>query len=229
MKKLKENRTGPAKGAKVLSFMRKQAFSLLLSALFMVSMLSSCEKNGEASESREDSTGIPQEIPDAAPQENHAVILIRGNYWTPGIPGFGANSFSALTGEYRFEDLSSQTDETGESNEGRDFSVYLTMEPLYFSEEWKQRPRTGDITVFQRTGEEGFITATVLEDSREASDFPKGVSWTAVFLFPRGLEEAGFSEDVYTQMLRIWMGRFSYFLSLSNTTREISLPAVVDF
>ena len=137
------------------------------------------------------------------------VVLIRGNHWVTGIPGFGINGFSALAGEYRFQN-------TG------DFSVYLTREPLYFSAEWQTRPGTGDISVVQRQSEEGYFAATVLDDGRETA-------WIAVFLFPRGLEGAGIGGSVFNRMLRVWTSRLSYFISLAKTARDVSLPAAVEF
>ena len=144
-------------------------------------------------------------LPAATAEE---MVLIRGNYWVNGIPGFGTNSFSALSGVYRI----------GES----EFSVYLTKEALYFSGVWQRRPGFGDVSVFQRQGKEGFLVATPLDDNR-------GNTWFAVFLFTAGLERAGFSDDAFNRMLRLWTSRASYFLSLFGTSTDPSLPAVLEF
>ena len=141
--------------------------------------------------------------------------MVRGNYWAHGIPGFGANSFSALTGDYRIDGLSDGT--AGQE----ELSVYLTAETLYFSGDWQQRD-TGDIRTFQQTSAEGFFTAAVLDDGR-------GNNWTAVFRFPRALAEAGFSIETYNLIIRAWTQRFLYFISLTKNPQEFSLPAVVEF
>jgi hypothetical protein len=139
------------------------------------------------------------------------MVLIRGNYWVSGIPGFGVNSFSALAGEYRLK-----------SGADADFSVYLTREPIYFSAEWQIRPGTGDISVHQRTGETGYLAAAMLDDS-------PGSSWVAVLFFPKGLEGAGISGDAFNRMFRVLTGRILYFISLSRSPRELSLPAALEF
>jgi len=200
----------------------------------------SCEKSGGLSGGGVNTAGeIPAGIAGAvstspvaisgaannvSPQAVREVILIRGNYWVSGISGFGNNSFAALSGVYRFDDTSTQTT-AGE----REFAVYLTMEPLYFSGEWQKRPGTGTIPAVQRAEGEEFLVAAAPDEGGVAPASSAGASWTAVFRFPRGLEDAGFSDTGFNQMLRVWIGRFSYFLSLSNTTGEISLPAVVEF
>ena len=227
MKKPKENKNRIGTGVKFLSARRKGVVPQFLSALFLILMASSCGKGGNVSENGGNAGVSPPPGPPAA--VNRELVLLRGNLWASGIPGFGVNRFSALTGEYRFADPSNQTSGEKDSGGEREFSVYLTMEPLYFSGGWQKRPDTGEIQVFQYTGEEGFLAATVLEASRDAPGFPRGVPWTAVFRFPTGLEEAGFSENVFTQMLSAWIGRFSYYLFLANTPGEVSLPAVVDF
>jgi hypothetical protein len=150
------------------------------------------------------------------------MLLVRGNYWTHGISGFGHNRFSALTGEYRLDGVSGEA--AANKNGGANtFFVYLTREPLYFSEEW-QTGRRGmtDIEIFQREGEEGFLAAVPLDDGR-------GASWVAVFRFPFGLEAAGLNDNDFNHILRIWIRRFSYFLSLAKTPGELSLPAAVEF
>ena len=141
------------------------------------------------------------------------LVLSKGNNWATGISGFGVNSFSVLSGEYRLADR---------KGPDGDFSVRVTAAPLYFSGIWQSRPVTGNVLVYQCTGEVGFLAAVIMED-----DY--GTSWTAVFCFPFGLEEAGLSEDSFSQMLRAWTGRFLYFLSLSKSPSELSLPAVLDF
>ena len=150
------------------------------------------------------------------------VVLVRGNYWVNGISGFGINGFSALTGEYRIRGFPAQPAEGGV------FTVFVTREPLFFSGEWQNRPvptgtaGTRNISVLQRSGEEGFFAATEVADGR-------GTTWIAVLWFRTGLEGAGISGDVFNRIFRVWTSRLSYFLSLARMPGEISLPAVLEF
>ena len=146
-------------------------------------------------------------------------VLIRGNYWVSGIAGFGANGFSAIAGEYRLQ--TAGNGENGAKPE-EDFAVYVTKEALYFSGDWQTRPGMGNIPVFQRTGEEGFLAAAVVNDSR-------GDSWIAVFRFKRGLEGAGISGDIFNRMLQVWTNRLAYFISSARTPGDVSLPAALEF
>jgi len=147
-------------------------------------------------------------------RQGRVAILIRGNEWINGIPGIDDNGFPALTGEYRI-----QAAGTGES---REFSVYLSQESIHFNDDWQQRKGTGSTQVYQTSTDEGFMAAASLDDG-------KGVLWTALFLFPNGIEGSGLSDDAFNQMLRVWLSRLLYFLSLAKTTGEISIPAVVEF
>ena len=160
---------------------------------------------------------VPATVPaKASATAGREVVLVRGNYWISGIAGFGANGFSALAGEYRFQAAGEKGNPEG------DFSVYVTREALYFSGEWQVRPGTGNIPVVQRTGEEGYLVAAAVDDGH-------GISWTAVFRFKRGLEGSGISGDLFNRMLQVWTSRLSYFLSNSRTAGDISLPAVLEF
>jgi hypothetical protein len=137
-------------------------------------------------------------------------VLVRGNNWVHGIPGFGVNGFAALSGDYRFEGPSSG------------FTVYVTRELLYFSEDWRLRPGMGNIELFQRSGEEEDFTALILDDSQ-------GSFWTVVFLFPPGLAGTGLDAEAFNRLLRAWTARLSYFLFFSASPQDISLPGAVEF
>ena len=149
------------------------------------------------------------------------VVLLKGNSWINGISVFGENSFSSLYGEYRLEGAAAPH-EVPESPDKRDFKIQVTRESLYFSEEWQSWPGTESIRVYHRSDEEGFHGAAIMEGSQ-------GAAWTAVFQFPRGLEEAGLSTDAFNQLVRAWTGRFLYFLSLSKAPSDLSLPAALEF
>ena len=177
-------------------FARKRIFSLFLSALFLI-CVPSVATGAEA-------------------------VLIRGNYWVSGITGFGANGFSALTGEYRLQTTPAARAGEEQSGNAGDFTVYATRDFLFFSGEWQAMEGTGNINVLQRPWEEGFLAALAVEDRR-------GTYWNAIFRFEQGLEGAGISRDDLNRLLRAWENRFPFFLSISRSPGEVSLPAAVEF
>ena len=211
------------KGAVRLFFIRKLVFSLLLTALFLIFL--SCEESGGTLSMAVSGTagaGGAGSVPE--PEANRQVdtirkmVLSRGNQWVSGIPGFGANNFSALSGEYRLSPRAGS--DTGTAGAG-DFMIYLTMEKLFFSGDWVQL----DNRVLRRhsdSSEGASLTAVLIDDHR-------GASWIAVFEFPRGDEETVLGVNAFNQLLQAWAGKFLYFLSLSKTIGDISLPAVVEF
>ena len=222
MKKPSADKSGTAKSE---NFRHNMVFLLFLSVVLSIS-IPSCGKTGG------DTSVVIPDISSATdtslqPAAGNEVVLIRGNYWITGIPGFGANGFSALSGEYRFQPAGGVATSPGNitsygSGREGDFLVYVTRDVLYFSGEWQNRPGTGNSKVYQRSGEEGFLAAAILDDSRENS-------WVAILRFPKGLEGAGINGDVFDKLLRAWTTRLLYFLSLSKTPGDVSLPAVLDF
>ena len=199
-------------------YWKKRSFLLLI----MLLILLSCKKtdapdagaNSDASGANTNGASEVQSIKEDHRQSGRQVVLVRGNIWINGIPGFEDNSFPALSGEYRL-----QTASTGEE---KIFTIYTSLSHLYFSKDWQTKPDTGNIQVFQRQNGDEFLAATTLDDG-------KGVIWTTVFRFPQGFEALMLSEESFNQMLQAWMGRFLYFLALVRTQKEISLPAVVEF
>jgi hypothetical protein len=139
-----------------------------------------------------------------------------------GFPGFGDNAFPSLYGEYRLE-FPDQPPSGGASGPGV-FSLWLSGEALYFPEGlWEGRPGTGGYRILQRKEGESLLAATVLDGG------PNHGLWTAAFQFPRGLEPLGLDDSGANQLIRAWVSRFLYFLSLVKTPGEVSLPAVVSF
>lgn len=187
---------------------------ILFPAILLVFLACEQSDNGSANIRllTADSTVVTVEEP---PNRNgREAILIKGNDWISGIPGFEENSFPTLSGEYRLR--------TGRTDGGNRFFVYLSSERLYFSAEWQPGREIGNIQIFQRSTVYGFMVAGVLDDGH-------GVFWTAVFLFPLGREDLPLSDDAFDQMLRAWFSKLLYFLSLARTPAEISVPAVVEF
>ena len=207
MEKPEENNT------KFSFFRRKKEFILFLTILFM---LAACKKTGQSAENTVDSVvdSAAETVQELPRQSGREAVLLRGNQWINGIPGFEDNSFRALTGEYRINSSALE--------EEKHLWVYLSSEPLYFSGEWQARQGMGNIQVFQRSTGEELMAAAILDDG-------KGVFWTAVFHFPLGTEGFAVSEDTISKFLRAWSSRFLYFLSLARNPGEISIPAVVEF
>lgn len=220
MRTMKKHEKNNAKSA---FFHLKWAFLLLLPMLILIPACRRTEEDPDASSNpggaNNSAAGFAEEnakktIQGVAGQTGRQLILLEGNEWTYGIPGFEDNSFSSITGEYKLLNAG-KVEETY-------FFVNLSPEPLYFSGEWQTRRGTGNIQVYDKTAEEGFLAAAIIDDGN-------GTFWTAVFRFPRGLEEAGLSDDVFNQILRVWLNRCLYFITLAKTPRDISLPAVVEF
>ena len=189
--------------------------------LITLFMLAGCGKAGENNENDGYlAAGNPAgdgaaktAIEEGRPVTAGEAILVRGNNWIYGIPGFKDNGFHALTGEYRF-----QTAGAGEER----ILVYLCSEHLYFSEEWQPRRGMGNIQASQRSAGEGFLICVMLDDG-------KGVLWNAIFQLPFKLEEKASGNDALNQFLTAWSNRFLYFLSMTKTQGDISIPAVVEF
>jgi len=203
---------------KPILFHRKIGLLLLLAVFFVPT---ACDQEAVSSENAADfeNESMTGTVQVDLRQPGREAILIRGNEWIYGIPGFGDNSFHAISGEYLLQTASQPR--TG-TREGNDFKVYLSPELFYFSDEWETRRGTGTMQVFERHVGGEFIAAAMLDDGR-------GVLWAAVFQFPFGLEGAALNDDSFLQMLRAWSSRLLYFMSLARSIGEISIPAVVEF
>jgi hypothetical protein len=153
-------------------------------------------------------------LPGLYPQapQRRGIVLVRGNAWTLGVPGFGSNAFRALSGDYRL---------VGAGPAPAFFSVHVTGEPLYFSPAWRRRSGRGGLEVFERSGEDGFFAAALLEG--------EGTLWTAVFHFPGGLDGTGLNEAALLQLLGAWSERFLHFFFQAKTPGDLSLPATLYF
>jgi hypothetical protein len=177
---------------------------------------------------------------------DRGAILIRGNEWVAGLPGFPANAFSALYGEYRLEFpgeaySAENTGGAGVANSGGpeagdsrpealsfeeappDFYLWVSRESLYLPEEiWETRAGITGYTVQERD-EEGSLLAASAIDGGTARDV-----WTVLFQFPQSIRTIR-SPPETNLLIRTWISRFRYFLSLAVTPADISLPAVVSF
>ena len=202
--------------AKIMKNLSKWIIGSFLLSLLMFFFAAACVKNAEnVNEQAEQSIESSYEAPVI---EEREAVLLKGNDWISGIPGFDINGFSALSGVYRLEGLAAaDSTDTGE----RGFYVYVTRELLFMGEEWLP-VNTGTITSFERSEEDEFFTVGIMEDSQ-------GGSWSIVFHFPFGLKAAGLSHDLFIVIFRNWINRFQYFLFQINSPSDLSLPAVVEF
>jgi hypothetical protein len=174
-----------------------------------------------------------------AAQERNAV-MVRGNTWQTGIPGFGSNRFSALSGEYRLDyplgtvfsspEKVAETENAAARNEDSGnavFSVWISAEPLVFSQSlWQARPLllgSGITQAVQQVNEDAFLVGFFFSGGNEIG------SWTVLFQFPRGIAAAGLNEADANRLITAWISRFRYFLSLIKTSSDVSLPAIVKF
>jgi hypothetical protein len=156
----------------------------------------------------------------AAGAQTQRAVLIRGNEWRTGIPGFGINVFSSLFGEYRIETSSAEGGPPGE--QAGVFFVRVSGEALLFDQGlWQSRPEPS--SALQRE-ESGSLLVAI--------PFPGGAdlgSWTILFQFPADLRQTGLDQTSANSFMNAWVRRFRYFLLLIKTASDISLPAVVDF
>jgi hypothetical protein len=179
---------------------------------------------------------IPVQMVQAA---GRRAVLIRGNEWVLGLPGFPANAFAALYGEYRLE-FPGEAVSAGTGSEGTgagdpriadpsfaeappDFYLWLSKENLYLPEDlWETRAGITGYTVQQRNEGDSLLAASVIDGGTDRD------VWTVLFQFP---QPAGitFSPAEINLLIRTWISRFRYFLSLAGTPADVSLPAVVNF
>lgn len=185
--------------------MRKSVFLFFFFSVIFV-IFQSCHEYASASANEESEPALLETMP--VLEAGRRLILTRGNHWIYGIPGFGANNFPALMGEYRI----SSAENTGV------FWVYLTREVLFFSQDWQ--PAGANNQRFERSGEDGFFAAFRVD--------ARGVYWFVVFRFPPGFETA-FSAGDFALLYQAWTDSLLDFLPPAGRIADTSLPAVVEF
>ena len=158
--------------------------------------------------------------------QNQRAVLVRGNNWQTGIPGFGSNTFSALFGEYLTETTNAITNAAGREYQPRQFIVRVSGQAFLFNPNMWQ-PRPGLNSALQRQDSGSFLIALPYASPNNMG------TWTIFFQFPQGLASGAnsslFNDAEANTLIRAWMGRFSYFLSLVKNFSDLSLPAVVIF
>jgi hypothetical protein len=209
-----------------VGILKKAGFPAVLAVLWIFS--SSCaffsgkNVNGETVADTPPVLSTPTDTPPALEKPGPAaaaerrVVLIRGNAWVTGIPGFGENALSALLGEYRIDEGG-----TGEAA-ARLFRVWLSREPLYFAEPlWQNRNGTPASRVLQQIQGDRLLAAVRIDGGPEQGE------WIAVFQFSTANFAAGAGE--IDPLIGAYITRFLYFLSLTHDISELSLPAIVTF
>lgn len=130
-------------------------------------------------------------------------ILVRGTESVKGLPGFAANAFEAIYGEYRLE------------ASGATVQVWATREPLYFDQTaWTKRVGGGDVSL-RRTDADGRVILAAE---------PSVPGWTAIAAFPP-TALAATEMDLF---FRLFMERFSHFLVGAKLPTDASFPATIE-
>jgi hypothetical protein len=151
----------------------------------------------------------------AAAQERTA-FLVRGNGWSTGFPGIGANAFPVFFGDYRLEGAALPAD-------GVSFSVYICREFLVLDERlWRPRPELTGFGAVQRVEADTLLVAFGV---------PPDQRWTVLFRFAEGeiSDAGGLDSTVVNRLIRTWTNKFLYYYSLAKTDSDLSFPAVLNF
>jgi hypothetical protein len=141
-----------------------------------------------------------QESNKTEPPSTPRLILEQGNFITSGIPGFGENALSALTGEYRIPDKTELV------------KVWLTGEFIFY-DRWARRTSISGYTALQKAEDIGRVVSCTLNDNS-----------TLVILLPKGQELSLEEEDRLITTLIQGLSGFS----LGNL-QNVSLPAMINW
>lgn len=190
--------------------MYRKRLSLIPPVIIFLIIFGSCtqakqivERFSQRQDEKTEENIITSLVPESAAVEKSlsgsSLVLENGNYWTVGIPGFGENALSAFIGEYRIPDITDT------------IKVWLTREFIYY-EGWHNRASITSIQVREKTGFEGRIVASTLNEN-----------WTAVMLFPLG---SGLSVQDEDRIITYLIGKFG---SFSGMNQNISFPAIVAY
>jgi hypothetical protein len=128
------------------------------------------------------------------------LVLEQGNYITLGIPGFGENALSALTGEYRIPDKTELV------------KVWLTGEFMFY-DRWARRTSISGYTVLQKMEDIGRIVSSTLNDNG-----------TLVILLPQGNALSLEEEDRLITTLIKGLAGFRW-----GNLQNMSLPAMINW
>lgn len=161
---------------------------------------------GEDGPERASTAGSP--ITSAGPPGS--ALLERGGRPVSGLPGFGANAFRGLYGEYS---LYGRTDSGNLPPEP--VRVWVSAEPLHFSSRLWTEERLGSLVLY--ASREGGLWAA--DGASSGSLAP----WTAIFGFDNTLPEKA-RRDFITKFIE----RFSYYLGSARRSTDVSLPAILE-
>jgi hypothetical protein len=159
---------------------------------------------------------LGKEISGVYSQAQRRAILLRGNEWVRGVPGFGENAFPAIFGAYRLDDPDREMVTSYSSAEEAAFSVWVCHEALFFDDNWQLLPDIGGYPARRYLKDDNLFLA-ISFDSRI------GRPWDAVFIFARDIPDNSW----LNQFIEAWIIRFLHFLT--ETDEQLSLPAIVSY
>jgi hypothetical protein len=139
----------------------------------------------------------------APPPKNPRAILVRGTESVKGLPGFEANAFESIYGEYRLE------------MSGVTVQVWATREALYFDPAAWSKRTVGSYASQRRTDADGRVIFAAE---------PSVPGWTAIAVFPPD----GIAATEMDLFFRLFLDRFSHFLVGAKVPTDASFPATIE-
>ncbi len=165
-----------------------------------------------------------QKLPETVPVRLPTVILNKGNKLVYGLPGFGENAIRAITGEYKIE-LPENTAGQTEKTSPLVITAWLTSEFMFISPElWSPRVSLQTYHAMERRDDQGLHIISGLPNTVAGQE-----KWTILFSIPGETINAGITDAYTDRIIRAWTSRLSYYISISQTDIQVSLPAVVTF
>lgn len=156
--------------------------------------------------------------------ETPTIILMKGNNLLHGLPCFGENAIPAILGEYKLEmpeDAITQSD----ANSPLLINFWLTSEFIYLSpEQWKERTELRTFHAMEMQNDEGLYIFLRFPDTMTSQ-----AKWSILFCIPQETIDAGIQDVMINRMIQNWTARLSYYISISQSESQISLPAVIAF
>lgn len=212
----------------------RKLWVLFLPLLFF----SSCELIQQAKDrfvpSSPDDVSLSVNVPSSADSQNISdeiasvssptIILMKGNNLVYGLPCFDENAIQAVKGEYKIEMPDNTIVQTGE-DVPLFVNSWLTSEFLYFSPDlWKPRRSLQNFRAMEMRDDENLYIVLRFPDTIAGQE-----KWTILFGIPGESIAAGINDSLITRMIQNWTSKLSYYISISQSESQISLPAVITF
>jgi hypothetical protein len=157
---------------------------------------------------------LGKEINGVYSQTQRRAILLRGNEWVRGIPGFEKNAFLAIFGAYRLDNIDREPDFS--TAEEAAFSVWVCQEALFYDENWLLLPDIGGHPAHRYLKDNNLFVAVSFESRTRRS-------WDAVFRFARDIPYNSW----LNQFIEAWV--FAFLRFMAETDELLSLPAIVSY